>query len=64
MHHFMPCSQEIETDEYGAPYEYDDSPEKSAETYFGKSPDNLPCVRDLRDQSKDVFLQQRHIELI
>tara|TARA_Y100001970_G_scaffold60009_3_gene76442 strand:- start:9323 stop:11428 length:2106 start_codon:yes stop_codon:yes gene_type:complete len=50
-----PKGQEIETDEYDAPYEYDDSPEKSAETYFGKSPDNLPCVRDLRDQSKDVF---------
>jgi len=43
------------TDEYDSPYEYEETPEKSRETYFGKSPDNLRCIKDLRNQAIDVF---------
>jgi len=46
---------EPETDEYTSPYEYEKTPEKTKETYFGKSPDSLQCIRDLRNPEIDVF---------
>ena len=34
-----PKTSEYETDEYASSYEYEETPEKSRETYFGKSPE-------------------------
>ena len=46
-----PQASKSETDEYNAPYEYEDTPEKSRETHFGKNPDNFQCIKDLRSQT-------------
>jgi len=46
-----------EADEYTAPYkhEYESPREYSREQYFGKNPDELQCVIDLRHPKVDVF---------
>ena len=40
-------SFEFEEDEYTAPY--GDTPEKTKETYFGKNPEDLECIKNFRD---------------
>jgi len=52
-----PKTPEPEADEYTAPYEpeYESPREYSRELHFGKNPDELKCVMDLRHPKVEVF---------
>jgi len=46
--------KEPETDEYESPYEYEETEGDSKEKYFGLNPDNIRCIRDLRNSEVGV----------
>jgi len=44
-----PKSSEIEPDEYSSPYEHEETDEETREKYFGKDPNDLLCIKRLKD---------------
>ena len=44
-----PKVPEIEPDEYSSPYEHEETDEETREKYFGKDPNDLLCIKRLKD---------------
>jgi hypothetical protein len=49
-----PKPPEIEPDEYTSPYKHEETEDETREKYFGTGPDNIECIKDLRDPKKFI----------